>query len=533
MDPDLQFLVQWEPRWGAFSAAVATVLRRSAGTAKVPYIRTGISLRGPFISLVAQAAVLFGGIVILPLVVPLRDVISPSSSVPPPRVQEVVYFSPTLPEVSDAGGAAAGRTGKSGGDEFYHPIQAIRISRSSKRVPIVVEAPSLKLPRTPGTVANLLSFGHNLPAPPMTAISALQSPAVSLGPGAAVEPPAKAQDLRTSALPLQPIAVPPAPALRDSLPPKLQLPAIGAVPPPPNVGRYLADVEPLMNSGTSGRGDLGIRPGAPANEVADGMVISVHPGGDIGMPEGGSGSLAMSAAGGNGGVGGAGGGSGIGTGQGSGSGSSGTGSGAGNSGNGLGANRNAHGGISLAPGPGGAGGARGGPSLPGVSISGGVIHIPSIAASGGASPASRNRNGQSGKSSGIVVVAAERAGGGIPPELAPRGGRVYTMYLDTPKGNAILQYADPSDRPAFEADLKAPNPVRTDVSRELMLSGSIVACDIDQAGRLRNFKVVRLGARTNAVLLLRDLENWAFTPVMRGTQPIHVKTVIGFDLDTR
>ena len=78
-----------------------------------------------------------------------------------PRLQpdEVIYYSgDELPRTEDLGGAQSGATGRAGGHEAHHRTQTINVARGASLAQKVVDAPNLKLPSSPGAVANLLAF---------------------------------------------------------------------------------------------------------------------------------------------------------------------------------------------------------------------------------------------------------------------------------------------------------------------------------------------------------------------------------------
>ena len=123
------------------------------------------------------------------------------------------------------------------------------------------------------------------------------------------------------------------------------------------------------------------------------------------------------------GLGGAGGGTGIGRGAGTGSGMTGAGTGAGKTGAARGSDPNAHGGISPANGPGGAGNApSGNPPVPGVDISGGkgIVTLPSFGSdpSGNdpaTSPGHRTSIKQNNQTFGVDVVSSANSAGAFEP----------------------------------------------------------------------------------------------------------------------
>ena len=316
------------------------------------------------------------------------------------------------------------------------------------------------------------------------------------------------------------------------------------VPPPPSVSASSVGGQGSGNRGL-GRGsplDLGTAIAAPpasgGSNAGTGVVVSNQPGSKVGVPgSGGTGSLAMSPSGGEkAGLGGSGGGSSIGRGNGSGSGFSGEGSGAAKAGAGRGSDVVAHGGISPYPGTGGAGsGVNGKPVVPGVSVRGGsnIVTLPSFGSdgngAGGGRSSSTDRHG-----SGITVVATSRSGGAFNFYGTLKGDKVYTIYIETGLGTAVMQFSDPTSAAhVYAGDLTAPEPMRADVPSDLQRSRLVIACILDRSGLLRNPQVLEPGGSEMTGKVLASLPNWKFRPVLRGDQPVEVNAILGFNIDTR
>ena len=318
------------------------------------------------------------------------------------------------------------------------------------------------------------------------------------------------------------------------------------VPPPATVaGSAMSGHGRGTHGGGSGGpldiGDIAAPPkSGGGNGNGNGVVVSNQPGSAVGVPgKGGAGSLAMSPAGGaKPGLGGSGGGNGIGRGDGPGSGLAGSGTGAGKQGSGRGADLMAKGGISPYPGPGGAGsGSSGKPAVPGVSVRGGsnIVSLPSF--DGG--PADimspeRSRTNMDRHGPGITVVATSRSGGAFNMYGALKGDKVYTIYIDTTLGTAVMQFADPRSAAHPTAnDLTAPEPMRADLPAGLARSRLVIACVLDQSGVLKNARVLEPGPAEMTTKVLAALPNWKFRPVLRGDEPVEVNAILGFAIDTR
>ena len=318
------------------------------------------------------------------------------------------------------------------------------------------------------------------------------------------------------------------------------------VPPPPSVsagGSLTGQGRGNRGVGLGGPLDAGVASAPPTSNSGgstSGVVVSSQPGSKIGLPgNGGSGALAMSPAGGDKpGIGGSGGGGGVGRGDGPGSGFSGPGSGAGKEGTGPGSDPMARGGISPYPGPGGAGtGTNGTPAMPGVSVKGGsssIVTLPSFGsgAKPGATPGRSNTTpGNHGPD--ITIVASSRSGGAFNFYGALKGDKVYTIYITTALGTAVMQYADPTSAGhGYAEDLTAPQAMRSELPEGLPKARLVIACVLDRSGSLRRPQVLEPATAVMTSKVLTALNSWKFRPVLRGNEPIEVNAILGFNIDT-
>lgn len=269
--------------------------------------------------------------------------------------------------------------------------------------------------------------------------------------------------------------------------------------------------------------------------------MSSQPGTKIGVPpDPKSGLLAMSQAGGDKpGVGGTGGGTGIGRGNGPGSGMSGAGTGAGKTGAARGSDPNAHGGISPANGPGGAGNIpSGNPAVPGVDISGGngIVTLPSFGSDpSGNTPATPGRSSvnQQKKTLGVTIVATAGSAGAFEPYKNLLHGEKYIGYIDTTLGTVVMEFADESNAThAFGGTLTSPAALRTDLPEGLPRARMVITCTLDASGNVKNPRVLESGSAQMTAKVLAALRNWKFQPATRNNQPLEVTAIIGFGIDT-
>jgi hypothetical protein len=238
------------------------------------------------------------------------------------------------------------------------------------------------------------------------------------------------------------------------------------------------------------------------------------------------------------GLGGSGGGGGIGRGDGPGSGFSGPGTGAGKEGTGPGSDPLARGGISPYPGSGGAGtGTSGTPALPGVSVKGGssnVVTLPSFESGGKAAGApGRSNTSPEDRGPDITVVATSRSGGAFDFYGKLKGDKVYTIYIETALGTAVMQFADPASAVhGYAEDLTAPQAMRSDLPPGLPKARLVISCVLDRSGLLRRPHVIEPASAVMTSKVLTALNSWKFRPARRGTDPIEVNAILGFNIDT-
>ncbi len=325
-----------------------------------------------------------------------------------------------------------------------------------------------------------------------------------------------------------------------------QIAALGnaVVPPPPNVssGSSIGMGARSTTHGAASALDVGAvsPPAASAGSGnATGVVVSAQPGATPAVPnKGGAGALALSPTGGaKPGIGGSRGGTGIDFGTGSGAGPVGNAPGASTSGTGHAADLTAKSGISPYPGKGGAGsGTVPNPPLPGVSVHGGgsnIVTLPSFSTNGSApsTPVHSGKNGNLGE--GLTVVATSRSGGAF-DLYGKLAGDNYTIYLPTTLGTAVMQFADPtSSQHTYSQALTSPRPLRTSLPPKLTPARLIVACTLDKTGLFGGLRVLEPASAEMTAKVIAALREWKFSPAMRGTQPVEVNVILGFDIDTR
>ena len=524
MNGELRLLISSESRIKSFAQSCKVAFTRVPkleGTS----IETGTPLRSPLISIATHLGIGCAVLFLWPYV--------PNLTSPPLLLQDlaeitnqpVVYVADRLPEVQDSGATERGVSGKSGIATSKTP-QAIRVYRGTKPREVVVDAPRLKLVHKIARVANVVAMNMpeiaapkikpksqtislpdldkklpTAPAPALVVRSGRMHPAEVSAPEVSIQP-----------KPLELAANPKLPVLRQEATPEHADIGSEQIPLPP---------EPVL-SGT----DKNTKSGAGNTNGKPDVVISKEPGDVVAIPPGEKGTLASLTLG-------------APTVVAAPSGNSGTGTGSGTNDlhKGPGAAERGSG-----PGTVGVAGNGGGGSIPGagtgthprtgISISNGTVHLPSF---GTGESASGQGPGQAatGAAPNIVVVASARSGGGLSSQLAPNGSRVYTIYIATHLGTAVMQYADPATVQSFTADLTAPRPIKTEVPTDATPARAIISCVIDRLGMLRDIKLVEGDDPQFSHEMLFALSSWRFRPVFRGDSPVEVKTVIGFGVRTQ
>jgi hypothetical protein len=260
------FLIEWPSRWEEFLTAIGPAFGRSpkrlageAQTGLFPYW-------GILVSWACELLLLVAAIVIPSKLASMQPYEPPAK----PKYDIIYYTGNELPKTEDLGGAQAGRSGRAGGREAYHPTQTIRVARGAAERETVVDAPKLNLPVSNSAVANLLALKalpgpapaegmrSSLRAPTLTQMAVAPAPQVpdqlraapTLNPG--VVPPSAAapqRELASLRLPgsqaLQVVAPPvSAPEQMRNLNPRLALPAPTVVAPAPTITREITPMGP-------------------------------------------------------------------------------------------------------------------------------------------------------------------------------------------------------------------------------------------------------------------------------------------------
>lgn len=577
-----RLLVDWEPPWRSFASSLRAALGKAPKSTTKPYL----PVRGLAFSLVAHLVVAS-----LMLWLPLPHATGRAKGVAELLKQHAVYYhADSLPSVTDASGAAAGWAGRSGGNQAHRPAPAVRLARGDKMRPQIVEAPTLRLPKTESP-ADLIGFSSPAPAIPAAAAQANKRILPAAPQLEIVQPPTEVARLRLPSTPDQhPIAPPPPiqvevadqavrrpgriaapeaiqvpPSLVLSVNAKLRLPVAASLPAMPTTAvsrsglRGEAVAQPQIigptpsarRAGLSGGFGALAELGSAAVSVAENsdaksgagsvngagaggdaplaaVVLSTSPGSEFGAPSGGgSGSLSASPHGRRT--------EGIGTGNGAGSGiAAGAGSGSARSGKGPGGAESGSGRgesraavTGISPGK-GRGGAGTDAAQPGtgIHIEGATVNIPSFGSGAIEEPSGRPRTGTR-KSPSVTIVGTGRSGGGLAVHETFGSARVYTVYFPTARGTAVLQFAAESEMTAFGQELTAPEPINTPLPAEVTISRLIVRFVIDRVGAVRELRILDNATPLVASRLVAALGKWRFRPALRGEDAIEVNAILG------
>lgn len=439
------------------------------------------------------------------------------------------------------------------------PAEALPLERRAPRMDMVVAPPLPEIRHFETKRANT-KLTSPVVVPPPVILPRRESMRNSLGALSVAPPPVSAPVLATSrpsqvTLPMPAVVAPPPELIsltpheraqesfaQSVVPPPAQLDAIRkysrhslngevSVAPPP------AEIASEDSKAASSFAGTGVRPPAVPSS-STGVVVSSKPGDKPAVPRTSeSGSLSMLKSGTAAlGAGREGAGRAVSAGSGGGSSAGGTSPGATPEGSSTGPNLYARNTGTPYPGPGGAGDRSSGvPRVPGVSVSGGnnVITLPSFGPPPSHSPAEHSAPGAA---NAVTVVASPRAGGALNLYGVLHGDRVYTIYLNTRLGTAVMQFADPdSAQHAYAGELIAPRALRVDLPSELSQaprSQVLVRCQIDQGGAVKDLRILRADDTDVVGKLVTGLRFWKFSPAFRGNQPIAVEAIVGFGVGT-
>jgi hypothetical protein len=242
-----KLLVEWSSPWQEFVTSIRPAFGRSGARLAGEAPHGMFPYRGMLAWWLLQAFLVLVAVVIPQQINRLRPY-APRKLKP----YEVIYYSgDELPRTEDLGGAQAGASGRSGGQQAHHRTQTIHVARGRSLAPQVVDAPNLRLPSSTGAVANLLAF-KSIPGPPPaeglhTSLTAPRLPANVIAPAPVVATRDVTRDQSRGPLTLD-YVVPPAPSISGK---SRTAPALNAavVPPVPGVHSEHTLIAPRLDPG--------------------------------------------------------------------------------------------------------------------------------------------------------------------------------------------------------------------------------------------------------------------------------------------
>lgn len=163
------------------------------------------------------------------------------------------------------------------------------------------------------------------------------------------------------------------------------------------------------------------------------------------------------------------------------------------------------------------------------------MNLPSFGADGN-DPGFPERSPSGGKGAGafnVTVEGSSRSGGAFGYYGLLKGDKVYTKYIPTSAGIVAMSFADPTSAlHPHGVELTSPEPIRTDLPSGLNRSSLMIACVLDRSGILRNMHVYKADPAAQPARVIAALSHWKFTPAFRGSEPVEVNAIFGFNVNT-
>jgi hypothetical protein len=162
-----------------------------------------------------------------------------------------------------------------------------------------------------------------------------------------------------------------------------------------------------------------------------------------------------------------------------------------------------------------------------------VVNLPSFGADGGSAPTpARHSPAMPKEGAAITIVATSRSGGAF-DFYGKLPGDNYTVYVDTSIGMVVMQFAEVNPAAHAQAGaLVGPRGYITELPPGLPHARVVIKCVLDASGTLKHFQVLEAGPADMTAKIIAALPAWKFRPAMRGTQPVEVNAILGFNIDT-
>lgn len=503
--PDLRLTVDLPPRWkelpGNLRVALGPARRKLAFEDRLGRL----SWRAVSSSALLHAAVVGFTLVVMPAI----HINFPVVLDPTPREEKIVYYpTPSLPQMEDPRPSAPAKAARPEMREAFHPVQTIHVRRGSIIRSSVVDMPPAALPRVTVATANILRLAAG-EAPKLAPQPVELAQRVSkIHKQVQTETPAPAANL-----PSRPVRIPELPSAAK---PRFSIPAtvpIEVESAPATAELATTPLAPVPSPTTKET-----TPGGGSNNIQEVIVISTRPGSVLAAPaEGGPGTLAMSpkgnphldAAGGDGET------------ETSGA------PAAGNSKAGTTGAATNTGSPNVAPANGGAGNANAG--IPGVTIRGGTITLDSFGPPRGAPNSSRTEAAaRQRRPAAITVIASPRAGGGLDAYGVFKSAQVYTIYVETNMGPAVLQFAARGGGAGYNGSITAPDAINANLPERSSSLGAVIQCVIDSTGHPQEVRLMKGGQI--AEKLVAAIREWRFHPALSAGSPVAIDALIGIGI---
>jgi len=527
--PSVTLLVVLPSRWKEFAGNLRAALGPSARRLAIEKSMGRLAPDWLAVSMTAHIvfmAALIWLVPVLPLSLPVVLDERPS------QYKVIYYRTPSLPEMEDVPSRNSRPSPASAVAEAFHPTQTIRVSRGSALRTTVVDVPEHFLRRVTTPTANLLS---------LTAVPSAPAPVLE-APPAPVEIRKSTSKLARSASPAAPSAKPDLSRVgARNLP---QLPSSKsavslALTPEPNPAAAVPPAMPKAHIDTVVQQAADLHQAAitkvpeqsleqnPAGTVSTNeppaIVISTNSADSVGVPAyGGPGSLAMSPKGHpvpDGGV--------PGTGDKTAAPGRGNGDRASAPGTGNAAGGPALGGSgSGTPASGGKGNAGSRTLSPGITVRGGVVSLDSFGPrTRPPDPDLKKSVDPARKPAPLIVVATGRSGGGLSKYGVFKSQQVYTVYVETNSGAAVLEFAlhnpvNPS------GEITPPDAIKAELPPAANRTGLVISCWLDSSGNVRDVRLLE-GTSANVQAVVDAIRAWRCHPALMGGLPVAVDALIG------
>src|SRR5678816_2190170 len=126
----------------------------------------------------------------------------------------------------------------------------------------------------------------------------------------------------------------------------------------------------------------------------------------------------------------------------------------------------------------------------------------------------------------MCIRDSSRSGGAFNFYGALKGDRVYTIYINTVAGTAVMQYADPASSPhPYAEDLTAPDPLHADLPAGILRSRVVIACLLDRSCAIRNAQVLESANAKTTDRMMEALPKRKLRPMLSGDKPVEVNDI--------